>query len=60
MIRCSQCGSSTLILAGMHDRWAMRCGEGHPWVPVPATIVVIEQGNSDLDAELDSILEHGG
>jgi hypothetical protein len=60
MVRCDQCGSSTLVLAGMSEYWSLRCKEGHPWIADSATIIVIDQGNSDLDDAIETILERGG
>lgn len=41
---CGTCGSPVLIIeaiAGVPDRWELRCGVGHRWIPIPGTVVEV-------------------
>ncbi len=50
MIRCGTCDAESFVLeATSTSTWELRCANGHVWVPVPGTIIIIDvPGTADL------------
>jgi hypothetical protein len=41
MIDCGTCGSTTFVLKADAGAWDLGCSNGHMWVPVPGTELII-------------------